>query len=945
MIITTWNVRGFGPDKQRAVRSLIRDADVVCLTDTRTEIPSTSDWFCVNCNPTDEHGRIKRHHGVALLYRSAIQLRRATTYTNVYFQCISGTLRGIPILACYVLPTIPRDEFAQFLQIAHQCLRGPGILVGDLNARHKAWDNYTNQHGRMLHKWALSHNFLTQRPPTPTCVTGIGESRVDIIMHRSPTPPAISTLPRSRHSDHRPVRAHVTTCQPQDYRPVPLSLLNNAALCDRARDSYKKEFPSIIKALEECSTPASLAINSRRLAHATLAPWVDVQRPKPPRLRPGWTLSLAKKAKKRSRLLRSKSPSDREKARQLDREIKHAFRRNVRKLKASLADEMANENPHTQSSLIKRAFALDGIKDVTPVKVDPYKYTSFMESLQPDPRQTPQVHTQAFTPPKDFRASLLRAIVNLKRKKSPGPDLIRPYILKLDPSLFADAIHALWTAVGRVASVPPILRSTLISPIYKGSGDPSQPTNNRPVSLTTAFRRAIATAINDKLDHAYTPLREQWGFLKGSNTECAIAFAVGQLRRKLPKAALFDIRKAYDVVPRAILQRLVDEKLPPELSLMTRPLLAPMRLQTKGQRSTHSVCTLAGVPQGCPPSPTLFNLYMDTYIEHMNKTPDRSVATLFADDVKLLASTLVHMQNALDMSSAWAHEYKMEWSVHKSCTIQLPTTMHLNGKLLKQKQEEIYLGVSLGRRGVTDTKLLDRLNAATNMLATLRRITRTWQTTLRQRRTLVKTYVISLIDYLLYLQPMTTAVKMKSTHLEKECLIYILGSRVKEHQQRRASLLARLPPLHTRRRCHLIRAVKKFYSRAQSSHASTRDLTNWQVIKEYGTVSAFIKSRKLPNECDAIPQWAADHTENELTAAWDNANNFVRKIPGGKSIPPVFTEKTGHHLEKKAVYWYMNKIPYSTALSAAKPHLSHILEKNNLTENDVSELMTHLSTL
>lgn len=360
MKITTWNVRGFGPSKQKAVRNLIREADAVCITETRMEIPSTPDWRSVNCNPIEDHGNVQRHHGVALLYRPSIPLRRATTYSTCHFQCISGTLRGIPILACYVRPTIPRDDFAQLLQIANLCFRGPGILIGDLNARHRAWDDFTNLHRRMLHKWAQSHNFLTQRPPTPTCITGVGQSRVDIIMHRSTTPPVISTLPTSPHSDHRPVTANLTNCQPAEYKPVPLSLLNNVDLCDGARDRYNKEFPKLIEALEYCSTPASLAINSRRLTHATLAPWVEVQRPRPPRFRPAWTLALDKKAKNRSRLLRSKYPADREQARQLDREMKRKFRKNVRQLQAHIADEVANENPQTECSLIKRSLSLDG---------------------------------------------------------------------------------------------------------------------------------------------------------------------------------------------------------------------------------------------------------------------------------------------------------------------------------------------------------------------------------------------------------------------------------------------------------------------------------------------------------------------------------------------------------------------------------------------------------
>lgn len=193
----TWNLRVFGPENEHAVRRLIRDADDVCPTQTWTEIALNLYWLCLNCNATDANGQIIRRHVVAILYKSAVALLDATTYESPYFQCIHGTLRGIPILACYARATIPREELAKFFSIAHRWLRGPGLLIEDLNARHPASDDYTNRQGSMLHKWAQRHNFLTHKPPSPICVTAIGQSRVDIIMHHGPEPPYINTLPSS----------------------------------------------------------------------------------------------------------------------------------------------------------------------------------------------------------------------------------------------------------------------------------------------------------------------------------------------------------------------------------------------------------------------------------------------------------------------------------------------------------------------------------------------------------------------------------------------------------------------------------------------------------------------------------------------------------------------------------------------------------------------------
>lgn len=91
-----------------------------------------------------------------------------------------------------------------------------------------------------------------------------------------------------------------------------------------------------------------------------------------------------------------------------------------------------------------------------------------------------------------------------------------------------------------------------------------------------------------EIEQVYETEHGKLGFQRGSNTECAIVSAVNQLRHALARAALLDLEKAYDRVPRAILQSMLEERLPPTLTIMIRPLLAPMALRTKNQRSNLS---------------------------------------------------------------------------------------------------------------------------------------------------------------------------------------------------------------------------------------------------------------------------------------------------------------------------------------------------------------------
>lgn len=86
----------------------------------------------------------------------------------------------------------------------------------------------------------------------------------------------------------------------------------------------------------------------------------------------------------------------------------------------------------------------------------------------------------------------------------------------------------------------------------------------------------------------------------------------------------------------------------------------------------------------------------------------------------------------------------MLWSVNQSYSIELPEPVLLEGEPLSDRAHVAYLGSSLGPRGVTDHRLIDRINAAITLLLTIMRVTSTWNTTMRQRTALVKTFVYSL---------------------------------------------------------------------------------------------------------------------------------------------------------------------------------------------------------
>lgn len=124
-------------------------------------------------------------------------------------------------------------------------------------------------------------------------------------------------------------------------------------------------------------------------------------------------------------------------------------------------------------------------------------------------------------------------------------------------------------------------------------------------------------------------------------------------------------------------------------------------------------------------SPTLFNIFMDAYIEEVQKEVNskrekKLVMTLFANVGKLQAHDRTTMQRALAASTDWARTNNMEWGLNKCIVLPRLGERHhnyqLGGRNIGQKGYGTYLGTQVTSEGMTDQMSIQGIDKAEQTL-------------------------------------------------------------------------------------------------------------------------------------------------------------------------------------------------------------------------------------
>ena len=307
---------------------------------------------------------------------------------------------------------------------------------------------------------------------------------------------------------------------------------------------------------------------------------------------------------------------------------------------------------------------------------------------------------------------------------SPGMDgLEYRHLLALDPKGLLLAI--LYKKVWEVG-IPEVWRKSRTVPIHK-KGDTADYSNFRPISLLPTMYKIFSGVLASRLTSTASDLGwlscQQKGFLPGVHgiqehtqlLQMAIEDATEGKGRDLT-IALLDLCNAFGSVPHAVLGQLFDSlPIPNVLNRHLHDVYSRNVMDFVAGSESVRIAPTTGVRQGDALSSLVFNLASEPLLRVATSSLNPGfhlfgqsiTATAYADDLAVVAGSVVDLQLVLDEMSTTAGILGLSFNVGKcSCLnicrgVATNTDVTIGGspiRCLGPDDQDIYLGIPIGAK-------------------------------------------------------------------------------------------------------------------------------------------------------------------------------------------------------------------------------------------------------
>ena len=209
-----------------------------------------------------------------------------------------------------------------------------------------------------------------------------------------------------------------------------------------------------------------------------------------------------------------------------------------------------------------------------------------------------------------FLLNELKDAPNKSNETAAGPDGVYYQFLTHLPQDCLKILLQLFNIIWLSGKIPSSWKEAIVVPIPKPSKDLSDPTNYRPIALTSCLCKTMERMVNERLvwvlESKKLLSKFQCGFLVRSEHFIREAF----VRKKQVLAVFFDLEKAYDTTwKHGILSDLFYLEFRGRLPIFIQNFPSDFHFQVKsGTTYSNSYLQENGVPQGSILTSMLFNL-------------------------------------------------------------------------------------------------------------------------------------------------------------------------------------------------------------------------------------------------------------------------------------------------------------------------------------------------
>ena len=324
----------------------------------------------------------------------------------------------------------------------------------------------------------------------------------------------------------------------------------------------------------------------------------------------------------------------------------------------------------------------------------------------------------------------------LKPGKSPGVDKIASRMMKECASELSFPLSILFNESVQSGTVPVDWRSANVTAIYK-KGPRTQPSNYRPISLTSHVCKVFESVIRDQIVIHLSKFKligdSQHGFVTKrsclTNLLEFLDFVTNYVDKGLAVDVIFlDFQKAFDKVPHQRLMKIVESMgISGNLLNWIRSWLTDRKQRVVlGGECSEWVAVTSGVPQGSVLGPLLFLIY----INNLENSLDANILK-FADDTKIFnvinnREDAAKLQNELYTLFGWFQCWLMLFNIEKCMTMHfglrnICADYEINGVQLKNVNEEKDLGVIIQNNLKWNVQCAQAVNKASRVLGMVKR--------------------------------------------------------------------------------------------------------------------------------------------------------------------------------------------------------------------------------